>query len=123
MIYKHRGIAHLTLARFARAIRDFDNAVRWNTGNSRAYCNRGLAQRALGNPAIALRGFRHALDSHEVEGDARYAIAQTLAELGREREAQAECDRALALKPNHPGAKLLKECLEKVQGRCGSASR
>lgn len=110
-IYNHRGIAHLALARPARAIRDFASAVRWNAENSRAYFNLGLAHRALGNPTRALRELRHALKAHEVEAEARYLIAQILADLGRRREALVECDKALAVKPNLRGAKALKESL------------
>ena len=111
MIYNHRGIAHLTLSRPARAIRDFRSAVRWNGENFRAYFNLGLAHRGLGKPATALRAFKRALVGHEVEGEAQYAIAQILAELGRRREARSACDRALALKPNLRGAKTLRETL------------
>ena len=116
MIYNHRGIAHLTLSRPARAIRDFRSAVRWNGENFRAYFNLGLAHRGLGKPATALRAFKRALAGHEVEGEAQYAIAQVLAELGRRREARSACDRALALKPNLRGAKALRETLQKSQG-------
>ena len=112
MIYNHRGIAHLALSQLARAIRDFTNAVRWNPESFRAYFNRGLAHRALGKPAMALRDLMRAADAHEVEGDAHYAIAQVLAELGRQREARAACDRALALNPNLQGAKALKQSLQ-----------
>jgi len=116
MIYNHRGIAHLTLSRPARAIRDFRSAVRWNGENFRAYFNLGLAHRGLGKPATALRAFKRALAGHEVEGEAQYAIAQVLVELGRRREARSACDRALALKPNLRGAKRLRETLQKAQG-------
>ena len=117
MIYNHRGIAHLTQSRPARAIRDFTNALRWNGENFRAHFNLGIAHRALGKPTMALREFRRALTAHEVEGEAHYAIAQVLAELGRRREARASCDRALALKPNLQGAKALRQSLKKGPGR------
>ena len=117
MIYNHRGIAHLTLSRPARAIRDFTSAVRWNAENSRAYFNRGLAYRALGKPVMALRELRRAVDAHGVEANAHYAIALVLAELGRQREARRECDRSLALNPELRGAKVLKERLQTNQCR------
>ncbi len=111
MIYNHRGIAHLVLARPIRAVRDFKSAVRWNGENYRAYFNRGLAHRNLGNSASALRDFGRAVGSSEVEGDARYAMAQVLADQGKRREARVEFDKALALKPNLPGAHALSETL------------
>jgi len=90
--------------------------VRWNGENFRAYFNLGLAHRGLGKPATALREFKRALAGHEVAGEAQYAIAQVLAELGRRREARSACDRALTLKPNLRGAKALRETLQKAQG-------
>ncbi|MFQ5699436.1 MAG: tetratricopeptide repeat protein [Myxococcota bacterium] len=117
MIYNHRGIAHLTRSRPARAIRDFTNAVRWNGENFRAYYNLGIARRAVGKPALALGAFRRALGAHEIEGEAHYAIAQVLAELGQRREARTACERALALKPTLQGARTLRESLERVPGR------
>jgi tetratricopeptide (TPR) repeat protein len=80
-IDNHRGIAHLTLARPVRAIRDFGRGV----------C------------------------AYEVEGDARYAIAQVLAKLGRRREARTECDKAFASNPNLQGAKALTESLREAR--------
>jgi putative GTP pyrophosphokinase len=121
MIYNHRGIAHLTLSRPDRAIRDFTSAVRWNGENFRAHFNFGLANRALGKPTTALCAFRRALAGHEVAGEAHYAIAHVLAEMGRRREARAACDRALALRPNFESAKSLREALKKAQGRPGPA--
>ena len=117
MIYNHRGIAHLALSRPARAIRDFTNAARWNAENLRAYFNRGLAHRALGRRTAALRDLRRAAAADEVEGNARYAIAQVLTEMGRLREARIECDRALASNPNLRGASVLKESLQQARGR------
>lgn len=111
MIYNHRGIAHLALARPARAMRDFASAVHWNAENFRAFFNLGLAQRALGNPTRAIRELRRAAKAHDVETEARYVIAQILADLGRRREALTECDKALAVKPNHRGVKTLKKSL------------
>lgn len=111
MIYNHRGIAHLALSRPARALRDFESAVHWNAENFRAYFNLGLAHRALGKPTLALRELRRAVKAREVEAEARHVMAQVFAELGRPRDARAECDKALAVNPNLPGAKALKESL------------
>jgi tetratricopeptide (TPR) repeat protein len=121
MIYNHRGIAHLTLSRPARAVRDFTSAVRWNPDNFRAYYNRGLSYRALARPAMALREFRHVLDVGGAEANAHYAIAQVLAELGRYREARVECEEALALNRDLRGAKALKERLQNARGRDGGS--
>jgi len=63
---------------------------------------------------MALRDFGHAVGAHEVEGDARYAIAKVLVKLGRGREARAECDKALSLKPNLQRAKALMESLREA---------
>jgi putative GTP pyrophosphokinase len=107
MIYNHRGIAHLALARPKRALRDFDRAIRVDRENFRAHYNRGLCYRALGEPERALRELRRAVDAHEIEASARYAMAQVLADLGRARQAHAECERALALNPKLEGARAL----------------
>jgi len=111
MIYNHRGIAHLALSRPARALRDFASAARWNAENSRAHFNVGLAQRALGKPTLALRALRRAAKTQDVEAEARYVIAQILAAQGRRGAASLECDKALALKPNLPALKALKDSL------------
>jgi putative GTP pyrophosphokinase len=107
MIYNHRGIAHLTLGHPRRALRDFDRAVRVDPENFRAHYNRGLCQRALGEPERALRELRRAAEAHEIEASARYAMAEVLADLGRVRQARAECERALALSPDLEGARAL----------------
>jgi len=107
MIYNHRGIAHLALSRSARAIREFNLALRWNPANARARYNRGLAYRVQEKPESALDDFRHAAVAHEVAASAHLATAQILAESGRLREARAECDRALAVDPDLQGARIL----------------
>jgi ppGpp synthetase/RelA/SpoT-type nucleotidyltranferase/Flp pilus assembly protein TadD len=117
MIYNHRGIAHLTLSRPDRAMRDFASAVRWDPGNSRAYYNRGLSYRAMAKPRMALREFRRAAAAGGVEANAHYAIAQVLVDLGRYREARVECEEALALNRNLQGARALKERLQTTWDR------
>lgn len=107
MIYNHRGIAHLTLGHARRALRDFDRAIRVDPENFRAYYNRGLCRRALGEAERALRDLRRAVEAHEIEASARYAMAEVLADLGRTRQARAECERVLALRPDLEAARTL----------------
>jgi len=107
MIYNHRGIAHLSLSRSGRAIRDFDMALRWNPDNARARYNRGLAYRVQEKLELALADFKRAAVAHEIAACAHLAMAQVLAETGRLREARAECDRALAVDPDLQGARIL----------------
>lgn len=116
MIYNHRGIAYLSLSRADRAARDFTSAVRWNRENFRAHFNLGLALRALGKATMALAQFERARNAPEVAGEALYASAQILSELGRRRAALKACDKALAAKPSLEGAKNLRERLKKRAG-------
>lgn len=70
----------------------------------------------------ALRDFGHAVRGHEVEGDARYATAQVLANLGRHHEALAECEKALELKPNLQGAEALMDICREFKPVVGVAN-
>jgi putative GTP pyrophosphokinase len=122
MIYNHRGIARLALSQPKRALRDFDRALRVDRENFRAHYNRGLCYRALDQPERALRELRRAAGAHAIEASARYAMAQVLADLGRRRQARAECERALALNPKLEGARELVGLLARQTGSEASSA-
>ena len=59
--YTNRGEAYGNLGDPARAIKDFDRALRLDPGDARAYYNRGFAYRKLGDTARAIEDYDRAL--------------------------------------------------------------
>ena len=60
--YQNRGACYLKTNQFAKAIPDFDYAIKLNPSNGAAYTNRGIAHYQTGNRAKALEDWRKAAD-------------------------------------------------------------
>ncbi len=59
--YYNRGLAYHRLGDHARAIEDFDQAIRLDPGLAIPYNDRGAAYRKLGDPARAIKDYDQAL--------------------------------------------------------------
>jgi tetratricopeptide (TPR) repeat protein len=99
----NRGNAYRALGQDERAIEDYDRAIDLNPEDATAYNNRGYASIALGEPEQALQDIQQALDiSRELgdrEGEGNYldSLGEVHAALGKEEEAAAYFEEALAI--------------------------
>lgn len=60
-VYVNRGLTYYRLAKYQKAIADFNAAIKILPKNAYAYNNRGLTYEKLGKPALAIRDYRMAL--------------------------------------------------------------
>jgi tetratricopeptide (TPR) repeat protein len=60
-VYVNRGLTYYRLAKYQKAIADFNTAIKILPKNAYAYNNRGLTYEKLGKPALAIRDYRIAL--------------------------------------------------------------
>jgi tetratricopeptide (TPR) repeat protein len=69
-VYTDRGLAYFAVADLAHAIADFDDAVRLDHKNERAYFNRGCIRGQQGDYAAAIQDFTQVLTLNPHNGDA-----------------------------------------------------
>ncbi|MDH3232964.1 MAG: tetratricopeptide repeat protein [Alphaproteobacteria bacterium] len=60
-VYVNRGLTYYRMAKYSKAIADFNTALKIVPKNAYAYNNRGLAHEKMGNRALAIRDYRAAL--------------------------------------------------------------
>lgn len=60
-VYVNRGFTYYRLAKYQKAIADFDTAIKILPKNAYAYNNRGLTYEKLGKRELAIRDYRMAL--------------------------------------------------------------
>jgi len=60
-VYVNRGLTYYRLAKYTKAIADFDTALKIVPKNAYAFNNRGLTYEKLGRRALAIRDYRSAL--------------------------------------------------------------
>lgn len=60
-VYVNRGLTYYRLAKYHKAIADFDTAIKILPKNAYAYNNRGLTYEKLGKRKLAIRDYRMAL--------------------------------------------------------------
>jgi putative GTP pyrophosphokinase len=111
IIHSHRGMAHFSRSEEGHALRDFEEAVRWDASNHRALVYRALALRRLGQVEEALLDLERALEAGAERSEVLYLRAQTLAEMERRDEAIAALTEVLQLEPGREEARKLLERL------------
>ncbi len=104
--YNNRGVAFVNLGEYRRAIQDYDEVLRLDPGDAFAYNNRGVAYEGLGEYRRAIQDYDQALRSDPGYANAYYnrgvaykGLAWDLYLEGRNAEALADVDRALADRP------------------------
>lgn len=60
-VYVNRGLTYYRLAKYQKAVADFNTALKILPKNAYAYNNRGLTYEKLGKPKLAIRDYRMAL--------------------------------------------------------------
>jgi len=60
-VYVNRGLTYYRLAKYNKAIADFNTALKIVPKNAYAFNNRGLAHEKMGNRVLAIRDYRAAL--------------------------------------------------------------
>jgi len=92
-------------------MQDARRALSRNPDDAEAHHNLALAYKLIGAEELALREFRIVATLQPDFADAHYEAAAILARTGRNEEAKAMLERALAADPEHAQAKRLRERL------------
>ncbi len=113
LVYNHRGMARFGLDEYRLAVRDFTQALNYDSGNVRALTNRGLTLRVLGRFAASLQDYDHALELDPNRLENYWGRAQTCYEMGLQSRALADCRKAVAIDESFsPARELIKRiCL------------
>ena len=93
----------------ATAIREYRAEIAAYPQAFKAWVNLGLLERQAGRTSVALEAFERAAGAKADEVAGPYLLAETLAGLGRRREAQRWAEEALRRSPNEPRVKGLLE--------------
>ncbi|MES1175432.1 MAG: tetratricopeptide repeat protein [Myxococcales bacterium] len=93
------GMALLELGEREQALAHLDRAIALDRENKRVWANRGHVRRERGELELALADFDHALSRDSEYAYARLRRAQTLLDLSRRAEAEADLERILTLNP------------------------
>lgn len=100
------ALVHEALGDWAAALARYDAALAAAPGALLPLLNRGLALTRLGRPEDAYRSNLELARVHPGLADAHFNLAETCLATGRDAEALAAADRALALDARHMGAAL-----------------
>ncbi|PLY03837.1 MAG: (p)ppGpp synthetase [Desulfuromonas sp.] len=104
LVYNHRGMAFFAQGNHSRALRDFNQAIRYDPTSSRSLCNRGLCNRILKRYDKALEDFETALEIDPVNADCYFGRAQTYLDTGQPELAKNDCRKVLEINPEHQAA-------------------
>jgi tetratricopeptide (TPR) repeat protein len=108
---------------FAAAERTFERAIRIAPKKNEAFAAAAMRARDFGNTILADRYYRLASEQKDVIPDIFVALAENAERLSRLEEAVQLTERALALKPNFPGALLVRARLERQAERLPEAEQ
>jgi putative GTP pyrophosphokinase len=107
LIYNHRGMAHFALGNYRQAVKDFTQAINFDSGSDRGYANRGLSYRTLKRFNQAIKDFTEALRINPNHPDACYGLAQTFFDMNEQTKALSMCKKVLEINPGHKSAREL----------------
>lgn len=107
IVFNHRGMAYFMLQQEALAMSDFDRSFQCDNNNYRALNNRALVLRRMGYIQPALECFELSLKIEPRQAEVYFLRAQTLVEIDRLADANADLLQALAIDPNHREARQL----------------
>lgn len=119
--FLHRGIAHHALQDIERALSDYDEAIRLDTGNALAHVDRGvlLATRKA-DMRRAIAAFDRALSLVPDNAETLILRGNAYTSVGEHGRALADLDRAAALAPGNPRAFMVRGL---VNARLGDMPR
>ena len=108
LVYNHRGMAWFSLNDHRRALRDFNQAIRFDQSNERNYTNRGLCHRVMKRYEKALADYDQALKIAPGSIDIFFGRAQTCFDMGQFELASSDCEKLLKISPEYqPAIELL----------------
>ena len=111
-----QGMALLELGERDQALTHVDRAVALDRENTRVWSNRGHLHRERGELELALSDLEHALSRDANYAYARFRRAQTLLDLNRPQEAEADLASILAYDPYDPAPLALWQTLRNELG-------
>ena len=117
-----QGMARLELGAADEALRHVDRAVALDRENMRAWSNRGHLHRARGELELALADLETALTRDANYAYARFRRAQTLLDLNRREEAEADLARILVRDPYDAAPLALWQTLRGERGLASDTS-
>ena len=105
------GRKYLDIDDYDNAIKQFDEAIRLNPGDSSAYLNRGDAYAAKRQRDAAIRDYSEAISLDPGNADAYASRGETFSKSGQKSKAIQDLEKALSLDPNHKSARNILESL------------
>ena len=116
------GMALLETGQHDEALAHLDRAVALDRDSKRAWANRGHLRRERGEQSLALADFDEALKRDPSYAFARFRRAQTLLDLARTEEAEAELAQILMLNPYDAAPLALWQALRAKRGLASDSS-
>ncbi len=113
-LYNHRGMARFMLQHERLALSDFNKSFLCDVQYYPALNNRALIQRRLGHVRESLDDFAQSLEINSGQSEVHFMRSQTFVEIGEFSSALQEAKAALAIDPNHAGAKKLKNRAQEI---------
>lgn len=114
LVYNHRGMALFALGENGRALEDFSRAIHYNSGNCRAWCNRGLVYRVQGKYDQSLEDYDRAIDLIPEQLDGFWGRAQTCFEMKLYSRALTDCQNVLAVQADFSPAEDLERIIRRM---------
>lgn len=111
------GWALANSGHIAEALVQLDEARRREPGLADAEFKTGLVYAMSGNVAEAITHTRRAVDVQPNDADMRAVLGRLLLQQGRLPEAAQQFEEALSLAPDHPGASLGLEQIQRIRSR------
>ncbi len=112
LVLVHRGMAYFAEGLFENALDDFDNSMKEDPQNSKAFYYRGVVKDFLGHYKEAIKDFDQSLILVPVQYDSLIARAKAHEKLGQIFEARDDCQAALNIHPEAEDALALARQME-----------
>ncbi|PLX77229.1 MAG: hypothetical protein C0614_09690 [Desulfuromonas sp.] len=114
LVYNHRGMALFALGELRLALKDFTTALKFDPGNLRSLCNRGLCHRILKQFDQALGDFDRALQIDSDHEESYFGRAQCYYEIGLHDQALSDCQQALQRNSDNQSARQLRKLIHRA---------
>ena len=114
LIYNHRGMAFFSLGEPRLALKDFTTALKFDPGNLRSLCNRGLCHRILKQFDQALGDFDRALQIDSDHEESYFGRAQCYFEIGLHDQALRDCQETLQRNSDNESARQLRKLIHRA---------
>ena len=114
LVYNHRGMAFFALGEPRLALKDFTTALKFDPGNLRSLCNRGLSHRILKQFDQALGDFDRALQIDSDHEESYFGRAQCYYEIGLHDQALSDCQEALQRNADNQPARQLRKLIHRA---------